>query len=209
MKTDEWIAVLAHPAAQTASTWRQTERFWLPLGVISALLLCAVFWRVDPRWPDWLGSWPYAFKAGVALTVAWGAWVIWRRLLSPTQKQLPVLLGLVMFWAAVVLAGLLLPAHDTAGSDIWQGTWRQCAPSILLLGAPVWLALWRVAKHQAPVHLRTTGAAMGAVAGGVGAVVYSLHCAEFAPMFIVVWYGAGIAASVLLSTWLAPKLLRW
>lgn len=209
MKTDDWIDMLAHPAAQLEAQGKQAQYLWLGSGLLVAVALCAVFWGVDARWPLWLSTWPYAFKAGSALLVAALAAIAWRRLLSPTQEPLPVRSGLLMSWAVLVLVALAMPALDAPLRDIWQGTWRQCAPSIVLLAVPVWVALWQVSKQQAPVHLRTVGAAMGAVSGGVGAVVYSLHCSEFAPMFIAVWYGLGIAASVLLSVWLAPRALRW
>ncbi|MFS2051364.1 NrsF family protein, partial [Variovorax sp. CT11-76] len=49
----------------------------------------------------------------------------------------------------------------------------------------------------------------GALAGGVGAAVYALHCPELTAPFIAVWYVSGIAVPVLVGALLGPRLLRW
>lgn len=209
MKTNDWIDVLAHPAAQMGGVSPWTQRSWLAAGALLSLLLCLMLFGVNASWTEWLSTWRYEFKAGFALVVLLLSAAAWTRLLKPGANQGTLLKASGAIWLLVLLAASVLPANDAPSTDIFQGSWKECAPSIVLLALPVWLVMWRVAKDQAPVHLRSTGAAMGAVAGGAGALIYSLHCTEFAPMFVAVWYGVGMAFCALLGLLLAPRILRW
>ena len=44
----------------------------------------------------------------------------------------------------------------------------------------------------APTRLRFTGAVLGLFAGAMAALVYTLHCPELSPAFLVVWYSLGM-----------------
>ena len=54
-----------------------------------------------------------------------------------------------------------------------------------------------------------TGATAGRLAGGVGALVYTLHCPELEAPFLGVWYVIGMAIPSVIGALLGPRLLRW
>jgi hypothetical protein len=88
-------------------------------------------------------------------------------------------------------------------------SWRICAVSIGLMALPVFAATLVALKGLAPTQPALAGAAAGALAGGVGAAVYALHCMELTAPFLAVWYVSGIAVPVLVGAALGPRLLRW
>ncbi|MNT33639.1 hypothetical protein D3C72_1695780 [compost metagenome] len=88
-------------------------------------------------------------------------------------------------------------------------SWRICALSIGFMALPVFAATFVALRGLAPTRPALAGAAAGALAGGVGASVYALHCMELTAPFLAVWYVSGIAVPVLLGAALGPRLLRW
>jgi hypothetical protein len=95
----------------------------------------------------------------------------------------------------------------------WQlvlgNTWRTCPINISLLSLPAFVAGFWVLKRMAPTRLRLAGAACGLAAGGLGALVYGLHCPELAPPFLGVWYVLGMSIPTIVGLALGPRLLRW
>ena len=77
------------------------------------------------------------------------------------------------------------------------------------MALPVLAALFVALRSLAPTRLRAAGAAAGALAGGIAAVAYALHCDEMTLPFVAVWYVLGMAIPALLGTLLAPRWLRW
>jgi hypothetical protein len=122
-------------------------------------------------------------------------------------------------WAgllAPVAAVWLLAAFAWSGAPeaarpamFWGQSWRGCIFNIVLLSAPMFVAVFAAMNGLAPTRPSLAGAAAGAVAGGLGASVYALHCMELAAPFLAVWYVAGIAATIALGALLGPRLLRW
>jgi hypothetical protein len=108
--------------------------------------------------------------------------------------------------AAVVLLGA--DAADRAGL-IRGVSWTECSGNIALLSLPVFAAIVWLMKGLAPTRLRLSGAAAGLAAGGVGAVVYTLHCPELEAPFLALWYVLGMLIPALLGAISGPRLLRW
>ena len=66
--------------------------------------------------------------------------------------------------------------------------------------------------HQAGLGASVVAGATGAagrLAGGVGALVYTLHCPELEAPFLGVWYVIGMAIPAVIGAALGPRLLRW
>jgi hypothetical protein len=80
---------------------------------------------------------------------------------------------------------------------------------IALLSLPILAALFIALRSLAPTRLRAAGAAAGALAGGVAAAAYALHCNEMALPFLAIWYVLGMAVPAVLGALLAPRWLRW
>ena len=57
--------------------------------------------------------------------------------------------------------------------------------------------------------LRFTGAVLGLFAGAMAALVYTLHCPELSPAFLVVWYSLGMLIPAAVGAALGERLLRW
>ncbi len=99
------------------------------------------------------------------------------------------------------------PSHRfeafTGGGFPW------CVVLIPLLGLPTaGLVMW-VLKDAAPTKLALAGAGVGALSGGVGAIVYSMFCPVDSIPFVTIWYVVGIAIASVLGALVGIKLLRW
>jgi hypothetical protein len=88
-------------------------------------------------------------------------------------------------------------------------SWLACAVSILVLSLPVLGALLWALRQLAPTQPRLAGAVAGAMAGGVAASLYSLHCTETTFAFFAAWYGGGLLLTSGLGALLGARLLRW
>lgn len=120
-------------------------------------------------------------------------------------------------WVAApvgVLAGLALTELARAPVSHWPhmlmgDSWAQCPWRIAALSLPVFAGLCIALRRQAPIDLRSAGAAAGLLSGAVAATLYALACPESSAAFILVWYSMGIALATAMGALLGPKLLRW
>ena len=111
---------------------------------------------------------------------------------------------------AALAALQILRAGPTDLAPLWLGrSWKSCSLHILVLAAPVYLALIVMLRRLAPTRLALAGAATGLLAGAVGATVYGLYCTETAAAFVVTWYSLGIGACAGLGALVGERLLRW
>jgi hypothetical protein len=53
------------------------------------------------------------------------------------------------------------------------------------------------------------GASVGALSGGIGAIIYAMICSLDSIAFVTIWYVAGIGISSALGAWLGAKVLHW
>jgi hypothetical protein len=68
--------------------------------------------------------------------------------------------------------------------------------------------MWAL-RGLAPTRPRWAGFAAGLFAGSLGALGYALYCPELSPLFVLVWYTAGVLLPAALGALLGPLLLRW
>lgn len=213
MKTDDLVAMLAN--GPVAAPRRAASRrlglavlVGLPLSFLILLseyglrrdLVQAMFWPM------------FWVKVLFPLCIAAAGFVAVQRLARPgvamrhawVGAALPVLL----IWGLAVVVWFTVPADERMPSLMGQ-SWRICALSIGLMALPVFAATLVALKGLAPTQPALAGAAAGALAGGVGAAVYALHCMELTAPFLAVWYVSGIAVPVLVGAVLGPRLLRW
>ncbi len=120
--------------------------------------------------------------------------------------SLGVLWGILGIIALLVLFNAPKDMHNDL---LWGTSWWICSPMIALLGLPWGLAaIWGL-QQLAPTQLGQAGACAGLFSGACGAFVYSLHCPEFSPPFVMLWYSGGILMLTALGAWIGPRLLRW
>ncbi|MBU3740048.1 MAG: DUF1109 domain-containing protein [Rhodoferax sp.] len=214
MKTDELVHLLATgltPAPRRAATRRLGAALAAGLALAWALLITGYGIRPDlaqaavlPMF--WVKLLVPALVGAAGLRAA-------HRLGRPgVPAGIGTLLGLVApvggLWLLAAAAWLTAPVPDRPAL-LWGNTWTTCALSIAALSMPTFAGALLALRSLAPTRPTAAGAAAGALAGGLGAAVYALHCPELAAPFLALWYGAGMAIPVLAGAWLGPRCLRW
>ena len=213
MKTDDLISMLSTGVAPVDPNFA-TKRFQWALagGGTLAVLLMATVLGINPNLREaatlpmfWVKlAFPAAlFLLGLLLTARVAIpGRPWRTLAQGVM--IPVL---IMFLLAAAV--LFNAAPQDRLPQVLGNTWHVCAISIALVSLPLFLATFWAVSGLAPTQLRLAGACAGLLAGGLGTVVYALHCTEMAAPFVAVWYTAGMALTSGLGALLGPRLLRW
>lgn len=213
MKTDDLIALLATqapPVQRGARRW--TIAAMLAVGALTSLVVMMTWLRINPSLLQFSGSpWFWVrFCFIVSVTVlAWGLFV---RLGKPGVAARVSMWWLALPVAVMALLGaaLLLQAPEEARLAMILGvSWNVCARNIAILAIPIFaISIW-VAREFAPTRLRVTGAMLGFFSGALSALIYSLHCPELAPSFLMIWYVLGIAIPGVVGALLGRRLLGW
>lgn len=213
MKTEELITLLAIEV-ETVDKHVAGRRYAGALGlgaVVSTLMMINLLGLL----PD--------FSGVIRLPMFWAkigfaASLTWASLLAVLRMSKP---GMPMEWVPAalvvpVLAAWLFAVAVLAGADpaqrvelIFGTTWAVCPFLIAMLSLPLFITVLWTMRGLAPTRLRLAGAAAGLLSGGVGALVYSLHCSEFSAPFIGFWYLLGILIPTLAGVFLGPLVLRW
>jgi len=213
MKTDDLITMLATGAApvpRRVPTRRLllAVAFGLPLAIaivgtqygFRRDLIEAMFWPML-----WL-------KFLFPLCMAWAGFVVVQRLARPGARVGPAWWALaapvLVVWAMAAVALLRAPQDDWPQMLFGQ-TWRTCVFSIAFISLPTFIAALVALKGLAPTRPGVAGAAAGAMAAGVGAAIYALHCPELAAPFLAIWYVGGIALMAGAGALIGRALLRW
>lgn len=215
MKTDDLVSMLANgEVAVSRRQRRASSRIWLAVLLGLPFSLAILFAGYGVR-HDIVQAmfWPmFWVKVLFPLCIAAAGFVAAERLARPGVKPRHTLMGAVLpvlgVWMLAVIAWFTMPADERMSALMGQ-SWRICAGSIGLMALPVFAAALVALKGMAPTRPALAGAAAGALAGGVGASVYALHCMELTAPFLAVWYVSGIAVPVLVGALLGPRLLRW
>jgi len=215
MKTDDLVAMLANgevtvPRGRRRASYRIRLAVLLGLPFSFAILFAAYGVRNDivqaMFWPM------FWVKVLFPLCIAAAGFVAAERLgrpgVKPRHAWIGVALPVLGVWGLAAIAWFTLPA-DQRMPSLMGHSWRICAASIGLMALPVFAAALVALKGMAPTRPALAGAAAGALAGGVGASIYALHCMELTAPFLAVWYVSGIAVPVLVGALLGPRLLRW
>lgn len=113
-----------------------------------------------------------------------------------------------------LVAALALRELSRLPSNEWlrhvdHGSWVECLWQIPALAIPAFVILVLAVRQLAPTYLSRTGACIGLLAGGIGAVGYTLHCHDNAIALVAASYSAAIFEMALLGALLGPRLLRW
>ncbi|WPH18284.1 DUF1109 domain-containing protein [Variovorax paradoxus] len=213
MKTDDLVAMLATgatPAPRRAAGRRLALALIAGLPLSFAILFTEYGLRRDlvqaMFWPM------FWVKVLFPLCIAAAAFVAVQRLARPgvpvRRAWIGIAVPVLAVWGMAALAWFNAPAEERMPLLMGE-SWRVCALSIGLMALPVFAAALLALKGLAPTRPALAGAAAGALAGGVGAAVYALHCMELTAPFLAVWYVSGIALPVLAGAVLGPRLLRW
>jgi hypothetical protein len=117
-----------------------------------------------------------------------------------------VFLAICVLAAAIALMG----QPSQARMHAWTGGYFPwCIVAIPLLAAPTAAGLVWVMRGFAPTRLTLTGAAIGALSGGVGAMAYAMYCPVDSVAFVITWYVVAIAICAAAGAFVGAKVLRW
>ena len=213
MNTDDLVGMLARgegPVRPVVPAGRYA--FALGWGAFGATLLMAVLLGVRPDLVEAIRLPMFWIKLVFVAVLAWGSLRCVLRLsrpgvslgLAPVAVAAPVV-------AMVLLAGLVLMQAQPADRPLllFGETWDQCPFNIALLSLPTFATgIWAM-KGLAPTRPALAGAAVGLLAGAVGALVYALHCPEPAAPFLATWYVLGMAIPAVVGALIGQRLLRW
>jgi hypothetical protein len=214
MKTEDLIAALSAGIEPASAVPAVPRRMAAPLlaGLVVACGLL-LFWLGLAPWGAAVVNSGFWLKITYAVSIGLIGLVLAARLSVPTGRSGRLLpLAAVILVAAIVVTGArqLMAAPDEVRMAVMMGkSWTQCSIRILAVATPIYIGAIFAMRSLAPMKPTAAGAAAGLLSGGVGAAVYALHCPEYAPAFIAIWYTLGMAVSVLLGALLGSRLLRW
>jgi hypothetical protein len=214
MKTEDLIAALAE-TSQPAPKMSAPRRRILPpflIGVVLAFVLASL----------WLGLAPmnlaavqpgFWLKLGYSTALGGLGLVLAARLSRPGARVDLVLTGGAIALVALILIIGTLQLVNLAPAErmpmMMGQSGKLCPWLIATVAAPIYIAIVIGLRGLAPTRPALAGAAAGLAAGGIGGALYALHCPEYAPAFIAVWYTAGIVVSTVLGAVVGWRLLRW
>lgn len=215
MKSEELIADLSrNPPRHTFSGSGVALVACAALLSLIAALALSLLWlqpRSDLAISLVLGNHFFLLKLFFTVSVAVSALPIVCDLCVPGRRiksgflLVTIPFAVIMFLAVRELAGLQVGGLSNELDD----TWLDCLWQIPSLAAPAFIIMAIAARRLAPTDLRRTGAYIGLLAGGIGAVGYALHCHHDSVAFVGIAYTIAIVEMAIVGSLLGPRLLRW
>jgi hypothetical protein len=215
MTTDELINALSR-APEPVKPNLLSQR--LALAIIGGIVLGLIFIKLTFGFrPDIGVAAPVvAMKAGLSALIATFAGGLAITLAKPVArgqgKAKRASAPLITLVCALLAIGAITlfstePGHRfvafTGGGFPW------CIVIIPLAGAPATALLMWALREAAPTRLALAGAAVGAMSGGLGAMVYAMFCPVDSVAFVTIWYVVGIGVASAIGAIIGLKLLRW
>jgi hypothetical protein len=211
VKTDQLIDALSagvEPAEKPR--WKLNLAMTLIVGLVVAVALVAIGLGVRPdigaaRMPVMMKAMFSALAAAVVLPAT-------LQLMKPGRPLGWRIGAVVLFVAlcAVTVIVALMGEEPGKRMAMWMGNgvpW--CVVLIPVLAAPTAALLIWLMRAFAPTRLTMTGAAIGALSGGIGAMAYAMYCPVDSAAFVMTWYVLGIALSAVIGALVGAKFLRW
>lgn len=211
MKTDNLIDALARgvePAERPR--WRRNLAVTLLAGLVAAGALLAIWLGVRPD--IGVARMPVMMKAMFSALCAAAVLPAVVRLMQP-GRPLGWRIGAVLLFAALCGVATVVALMGEMPERRWEawmgGAFPWCVVLIPILASPAAALLVWFMRAFAPTRLTLTGAAIGALSGGVGAMAYAMYCPTDSVAFVTTWYALGIAVCAAIGAALGSKLLRW
>lgn len=134
------------------------------------------------------------------------------RLSKPGRPLGRRLFAVLAFVGIAIAATAIALAGEPPGQRMqaWLGGgFPWCLVLIPLLAAPTAALLVWFMRVFAPTRLTLTGAAIGGLAGGVGAMAYAMYCPVDSVAFVTTWYVVAIGLCAAIGALAGTRILRW
>ncbi len=211
MKTDDLIDALSNDAAPASAT-PSRQRILLALGIGLAVAAALMVGFLGVRPDIGTAMMPVMWKAGFSAAAAGAALPLLMRLARPGRPigwRIVAVFGFAGV-SALVACIALMGGDPSRRFDLWMdGAFPWCIVTIPLLAAPTAALLAWVLRDLAPTRLASSGAALGAVSGGIGAMAYAMYCPVDSVAFVTTWYAVAIALCAAVGAIVGTRLLRW
>jgi hypothetical protein len=182
-------------------------------GAAIALAITLSLWGVRPDLANALATSPFWMKFAFAAALCFCGLAAIRALARP-EGRVPTAawFGIcAILLTMMLLAGAQLLAADVVGYRrlVLGATAAVCPWLIALLSLPILIGVLSVMRTMAPTQLPLAGAAAGLVAGSAAACVYAISCDESSAVFVLLFYGLGIAVPTAVGGLIGSRVLRW
>ena len=213
MDTNELITALARDTRPVRSD-EALRRMLLALagGAAAAMVLVSIFLGNPFYGTEQLGVMTIGVKMGFTSSLLLLAAFLLYRAGRPGDDARSGSSWLAAPFVIVALLAALALFRVEEGARhalVFGSSWQTCLVSVSLLSIPVYALLVRAFRSLAPTDLKLAGMLAGFASGATAALVYSLHCPETSPAFLLIWYGLGILIAGLAGRAAGPLLLRW
>jgi hypothetical protein len=212
VNTDDLIGSLVADSSRPPASPKRAFGLLLPLGVIAAFCLFVLVLDMRPDFRSALGSWRYLFKIAVAASIALFGLALLFRLARPEQsaKHLArwILFALAPLGLGMAIEAVSVPMSQWPESAMGYRA-LYCLLLVPLISLPPLAAGLFTLRQGAPQSPMGAGAVAGFAAGGLGALIYALHCNNDSPFYVAIWYLAAIGIVTLLGAAIGRSLLRW
>ncbi len=201
--------LLAAVAEEAAPTRAEHRRALLVRGVVVVLVLVGAFFALGGTHPgdrdDVALYGTFVAWLLLAAAAAWAAGTRGRSMMGrPRALLLAVAVGLA---PALALSAELAGGLARAAEDPGARAHFLCFAIATGVGLAPWAFVVWLRRSSDPLHPRATGAALGAMAGAIGAVFVDLHCPSSYSAHVLLGHVLPAAALAVLGALLGPRLL--
>jgi hypothetical protein len=214
MKTDQLIKMLAtEPRGLTPVLPWSRLAFGLIAGLAASALLMVLWLGVNEDLIEDMSVPMFWVKVSFGLALAATTFAVVKRLARPgvrlsTPAELFARVIVLALWIFGFVFWLNTPSLERPEVVMGQ-SWSQCPYNIAALSLPIFVATFWALRHFAPTQLMRAGGIAGVFSGAAAAFIYALHCTEYSPTFVALWYSLGIAIPGVIGMVLGRWLLRW
>ncbi len=212
MKTDALIELLVADLEPSRLRFRARLRLELACGAALASLLLLVALHLRPDLDAQIASPRLWFKFATTLALSIASLGLVVRLATPGANVRPwfgaLFIALLIMGFGVVAEAITTPPASWAARLVGRNA-AYCMTLIPVLSAAPLACLLHALRRGAPTDPGLAGAAAGLLAGGVGAMLYALHCTDDSPFFVVAWYSLAIAVVAFAGYAAGRRWLGW
>ena len=214
MRTEDLIKALAedHAARPQPEPLRRTFLAVMALGFGIAVIAFELTLGIRADLPSAVETWRFDLKVLMtiilAVTSAKFVWGLARPAADIRSAELALAAAPLLLAGAVVYEFCSVPASEWLQRALGANS-AVCVTSIAFLSlAPLGAAFYAL-RRGAPLKPGFAGAAAGLCASALAAVLYATHCRNDSPLFVAIWYPAGIALVSYASMLAGRRFLRW